>query len=106
MNRDRAKEWIPIFKAFSDGTGIQERTINSGWTCAESIDVTMSPSYYRIKPEPEVIYVNKLSGFCGGQARHYSSELEANKAAPLGAGSDYEYIAKKFIEAAPENTNE
>ena len=102
MNREEAKELLPIIQAFAEGKEVQIKGSGDNWmTCTNPADVSFAASSprYRIKPEPEVIYVNQLSGFCGGQARAYSTVLEANKAAPLGGGSDYVYIAKKFIEA-------
>ena len=98
MNREEAKELLPIIQAFAEGREVQLK-YSSGWDSKESVAFTGKPEKYRIKPAPEVIYVNQLSGFCGGQARAYSTELDANRAAPLGDGSGYAYIAKKFIEA-------
>ena len=94
MNRSKVKEWLPIFKAFSDGDEIQERSVNSGWIRASSIDTTMSPSFYRIKPQPEVIWVNKYKS-CSAYIHETASD--AIKCARNDYGN--EYIAKRFVES-------
>ena len=99
MNREEAKELLPIIQAFAEGKEVQCKDGMGEWHHECATDPHFSNNEWRIAPEPEVVYVNKLSGLCGGQARMYSTVLEANKAAPLGGGSDYVYIAKKFIEA-------
>ena len=55
MNRERAKELLPIIQAFAEGKDIQNKYSNDrGWRAVEQ------PSFddeilYRIKPEPEVL---------------------------------------------------
>lgn len=98
MNRDRAKKMLPIVEALANGINIQYDYTDRGWLDIDCIMPNDDPKRYRIKPEPEVIYVNKLSDFCGGQARSYGSHMDASKAVPLSTSHDYEYIAKKFIE--------
>lgn len=60
MNRERAKELLPVIQAFADGKTIQVRGRTSAvpkWT-----DILSDPSFfgnceYRIKPEPRTLYV-------------------------------------------------
>ena len=57
MNRDRARELLPIIQAIADGKTVQERCVGDNprdwhdWDC--SIPMFDNPKYeYRIKPEP------------------------------------------------------
>lgn len=88
MNRERAKELLPIIQAFAEGKEIQYFDDELGW-------ITEDPEWhdcfeYRIKPEPEVIYVNK---HCG-----YLTPFPNEKAALDSATANCEYVAKKFQE--------
>lgn len=54
MNRNQAKEILPIIKAFSEGKVIQLKSIDGIWE--EVRDNTLfncDPKLYRIKPEPK-----------------------------------------------------
>ena len=62
MNRERAKELLPIITAFAEGKAIQYRKQN----CSErwfAFDDDESPRFdieyyeYRIKPEPRTVFV-------------------------------------------------
>lgn len=52
MNRNQAKELLPIIKAFSEGKTLQIRQNGSEWMDIETASFTGFPSEYRIKPEP------------------------------------------------------
>ena len=52
MNRNQAKELLPIIKAFSEGKGIETKT-GSGWIRIENMSFAGKPKLYRIKPEPK-----------------------------------------------------
>jgi len=98
MNREAARKLLPVIEAYADGKAIQY--LNSGgiWCDGDKDDSGergyefYSPERYRIKPEPEVIYVNK---YRSGSTVHYQSKEEATKS--VFADEDYEYTAKKFI---------
>ena len=56
MNRNQAKELLPIIKAFSEGTVIQSRHIKGGaslWYDVETPNFDNNDFDYRIKPEPK-----------------------------------------------------
>ena len=92
MNRARAKELLPIIQAFAEGKEIQFNSVN-GWVAhtSPSFD-SQSPDKFRIKPEPEVIYITKAMS---GGIYAFKKQEDAKRAlTPI----DYEYIAKKFIE--------
>ena len=101
MNRERAKELAPIVKAFGEGKDIQSKYPDENDSCWFD---TPEPDFivdengisldYRIKPEPEVIYVNCLQNNI--EVFKYPTRTEAIDAAC--ATWNYNYIAKKFIE--------
>ena len=54
MNRQQAKELLPIIKAYAEGKTIQYYYIDTGWADIDpdgTIDFSDSPSKYRIKLE-------------------------------------------------------
>jgi len=68
MNREQAKELLPIIQAFAEGKQIQYQCDTDGWEDVESFNPTWvvgDPSSYRIKPEPRVIYVNEYKNGYG-----------------------------------------
>ena len=100
MNRERAAELLPIIQAFAEGKVIQwqydDEPNKDTWRIVlydegvtERTDVI-----YRIKPEPEVIYVNKRKN--GGYYQYSSYDMAV--AGLKGIEDSYEYIAKKFQE--------
>ena len=98
MDRARAKELLPIIQAFADGKNIQYLDHSKRWSDCICDHVSFhSDDTYRIKPEPEVIYVNKFR-YLDGVDRPYTTQSSA-RANAKGLISDYEYIGKKFIEA-------
>lgn len=52
MNRNQAKELLPIIKAFSEGKDVETKT-GSGWISIENMSFAGNPDSYRIKPEPK-----------------------------------------------------
>ena len=53
MNRNQAKELLPIIKAFSEGKVIQMKTVDKGWQDILIASFDSNPEDYRIKPEPK-----------------------------------------------------
>ena len=63
MNRDKAKELLPIIQAFAEGKTIQF-LYPAGWRSLEGAvydlsvdDMVNNPSKYRVKPEPLECYI-------------------------------------------------
>ena len=60
MNRERAKELLPVIKAYSEGKVIQ------CWSAPNWIDMDyptfVENSEYRVKPEPLEMWVSKWEG--------------------------------------------
>lgn len=52
MDRNQAKELLPVIKAFSEGKGVETKT-GSGWISIENMSFAGNPDNYRIKPEPK-----------------------------------------------------
>lgn len=52
MNRNQAKEMLPIIQAFAEGKGVETKT-GSGWISIENMSFAGNPQEYRIKPEPK-----------------------------------------------------
>lgn len=59
MDRQQAKELLPIIQAFAEGKIIQSRRINGMWvdlgmkTALNIISLINEPQKYRLKPEPQ-----------------------------------------------------
>ena len=54
MNREQAKELLPIIQAFAEGKTVQKKKKNGEWiNCLYiNFEFNSSPNSYRIKPEP------------------------------------------------------
>lgn len=64
MNKDTAKDYLPLVQALSEGKVIQykyQKSDNSyAWMDLESaVDFCMPAEFYRIKPEPREVWVNE-----------------------------------------------
>ena len=52
MDRNQAKELLPVIKAFSEGKDIETKT-GSGWISIENMSFAGNPDSYRIKLGPK-----------------------------------------------------
>ncbi|MCX2894843.1 hypothetical protein ORG27_14785 [Stenotrophomonas lactitubi] len=71
MNKDNAKDYLPLVQALADGKVIQIE-IDGVWTDGNEFHFVDQPSEYRIKPEPREIWVNEYAE--GDHHMHYSAE--------------------------------
>ena len=57
MNREQAKELLPIIQAFAEGKIVQTIDKNGEWVDSSCInfEFNSSPNLYRIKPEPKYL---------------------------------------------------
>lgn len=84
MNKDNAKDYLPLVQALSEGKVIQYKYQKSdksyAWMDLEScVDFCMPAELYRIKPEPREIWVNRFPD--GHDAlTWYESEESAHRA--------------------------
>ena len=54
MNRQQAKDMLPIIQALAEGKHIQLKDLTGNWIDVNFINVEIcNPNYYRIKPEPK-----------------------------------------------------
>lgn len=51
MDRNQAKELLPIIKAFSEGKTIQYKSLEGIWEDRDKVSFNCGPECYRIKPE-------------------------------------------------------
>ncbi len=59
MNKDNAKDYLPLVQALADGRVIQRMGGFGKWIDCEDADFSCDPADYRIKPEPKEIWVNE-----------------------------------------------
>ena len=52
MDRNQAKDLLPIIQAFAEGKCVETKT-GSGWISIENMSFAGNPDNYRIKPEPK-----------------------------------------------------
>jgi len=70
MNKDNAKEFLPLVQALADGKTIQIRLSEQGeWRDCELPEFCGTPGFYRIKPEPRKPreWVKYVSDYNGGK---------------------------------------
>ena len=124
MDRQQAKELLPIIQAFAEGKIIQSRRINGMWidlemkTALNIISLIDQPQKYRIKPEPKYRPFNdaeecwqeiqKHQPFGWIKASHGYFNIIGIMDDRINFGTkenwlDYEYMFKmyKFIDGTP-----
>ena len=59
MNKDNAKDYLPLVQALADGKTIQYSAslISPAWADREKPNFYSEPEYYRIKPEPRECWI-------------------------------------------------
>lgn len=72
MNKDNAKDYLPLVQALADGKVIQVKCVNGWEDVAAELSLCFAPDQYRIKPEPREIWVNEYAE--GDHHMHYSAE--------------------------------
>lgn len=95
MNKDNAKQYLPLVQALVDGKTIQiDALLNGNWkehVGKDGFSFRLPPEYYRVKPETEVLYVVYTAE--GIYFRTVWEEWLANNTAEYIKGS-----YKKFVE--------
>lgn len=83
MNKDNAKDYLPLVQALAEGKVIQ--VLSAGeWRDVECLTtLSRHANQYRIKPEPREIWVNRLDGF--DSERTFSSRAAAYQYSVPGA---------------------
>ena len=64
MNKDNAREYMPLVQALADGKTLQYKHSSKGWTDCNELYFDVMLECYRIKPEPRTFEIvrSKLSG--------------------------------------------
>ena len=57
MNRERARELLPIIQAFAEGKAIEYKTYSEKWVPLPDPPAFYGDSEYRIKPEPREFWI-------------------------------------------------
>lgn len=98
MNKIDAKHFMRFIQALTEGKTIQIHSPKPDvWTDMKECYFNLPYHYYRIKPEPEVVYVNK---WASGPVYVYATEDDARQGSLYGRSvHEYDYVAKKFVEA-------
>lgn len=84
MNKDNAKDYLPLVQALADGKVIQINTVDGWEDLTAEISLCFAPDQYRIKPEPREIWVNEWRP--GGKVVFDSPEEAAEHANRYGIG--------------------
>jgi hypothetical protein len=79
MNKDNAKDYLPLVQALADGKMIQVNLLfpsnEEKWRDSSDVEFCYPQVAYRIKPEPKEIWVNQYPN--GVNAGNYASRLDA-----------------------------
>lgn len=62
MNKENAKQFLPLVQALADGKVIQAKQFDGTFYDVLAPEFNMQPGDYRIKPEPRRIWVNEYEG--------------------------------------------
>lgn len=84
MNRERAKELLPIIQAFADDKTIQLRgRYTDGWEdLRTSANFDDNDIEWRIKPEPRVFWIND---YADGSIYIHKSQASSNSAQSINS---------------------
>lgn len=57
MNKDNAKDYLPLVQALAEGKVVQINTADGWEDLTAEISLCFAPDQYRIKPEPRELWV-------------------------------------------------
>lgn len=60
MNKDNAKDYLPLVQALAEGKEIEWMNVNDKWQVLLEYSFESDPSKYRIKPEPREVWINRF----------------------------------------------
>lgn len=81
MDRNNAKDYLPLVQALAEGKMIQISAGEGFWTDIHNPNFGGNPDDYRIKPEPREVWVNRYADGTDGLAT-YSTEESAKSCGP------------------------
>lgn len=96
MNKDNAKQFLPLVQALAEGKEIQVND-KAQWVTITTPTFTREPEHYRIKPDPVVLYANE---YTWGWGTLHTTNIAAYAAAEQAARSvaEVKRRAVKFVE--------
>jgi hypothetical protein len=101
MNKNNAKEYLPLVKALAEGKTVQISASNGQWTNPTEVEFTLAPNCYRVKPEPKIVWVNYNTEVKTFEGPYYRSIEAASSYAEHGP-----YIPVQFTQTSHlEETN-
>lgn len=83
MNKDTAKDYLPLVQALSEGKVIQIRnTTEREWVDLDTGEIAFSSGaeQYRIKPEPREVWVNHYGDTAPGAMAWSNKQIAKNQA--------------------------
>ena len=89
MNRERAKELLPIIQAFVDGKTIQYLDIDGSWYDLDEPNWEYSVNNkvrYRIKPEPREFWIQIQKSYDGNEKITGSGWIDKGDPTPEATG--------------------
>lgn len=60
MNKDNAKDYLPLVQALAEGKVIQVKCVNGWEDVTAELSLCFAPDQYRIKPEPRELWANRF----------------------------------------------
>lgn len=85
MNKDNAKDYLPLVQALADGKVIQFNASCSGWTDTDWIVPDQPACRYRIKPEPREVWINRFPDGHDGLTWYETEEAALRAYGHVGA---------------------
>lgn len=80
MNKDNARDYLPLVQALAEGKVIQYRgPVTDRWADCTHPDFSADPDQYRIKPEPRDVWINRFPDGHDGLT-WYETEEAAHRA--------------------------
>lgn len=89
MNKENAKDFLPLVQALAEGKVIQYK-YSDGWDDAQELDFGSDPSRYRIKQEPRRIWMNEYAS--GNGIEYHTKEEAISNALPNIVRIAVEYV--------------
>ena len=75
MNKENAKDYLPLVQALADGKTIQWLDYENRWADTNALSAEWPAEKYRIKPEPKEIFVVIDKDNDGSHIAFYSEEM-------------------------------
>jgi hypothetical protein len=98
MNKDNAKDFLPLVAALAEGKEVEHLRGDGVWCILSEYSFDGKPERYRIKPEPMEFWANVYGNPYGLCVATHPTKQEAEKA----AGPGVTHVAVHFKEVKDE----